>query len=227
MLGSIAPYTSSAVGKKFFQWLYENLKAKSQVKLRYDEYRSFVFVEDVVSVIKSILLSNIEELQTNIRSSSAQNNGCQGCHGVFNVGGPEGMSRLELAYILTKHLNIDLEVSSDDLKRIEGKIGHKELSESAHDNGTDTLLSEFFGEKIKRTSDKSNSKYISDELNKGGRDQWRVGLEGSKEIVSLAASPRCIIMDSSETERVFGVRFTSIAVAARAIIDVLSKELAL
>ena len=50
---------------------------------------------------------------------------CECSHGVFNVGGPDGLSRLELAYILARHLKVDLVLPEEDLKRIEDKVSSK------------------------------------------------------------------------------------------------------
>ena len=264
MLGSTSPYTSSSIGKKFFQWLYENLKSKSQVKLRYDEYRSFVYVEDVISIIESIVDSDVDVIRAAIANSSSgsmvprisrsvsgfvdviNSSGISSisisgecCHGVFNVGGPHGLSRLELAYILSKKLNIDLVLPEEDLKRIEDKVRSAERrsasassskGESSQENcdfidQTDKILAEFLaGHKQKLHGEVQSD--IGTEAGAAASSQWLVGVESSNEVTtSLVRSPRCIVMDSVETERVFGVKFTSIVDASGEIIQALTSVL--
>ena len=83
-------------GTKFMQFLFEALQKRETIGLRCDEIRSFVSVHDVVEIISRCLLR--EELTEYIRGKA------------FNVGGPEGLSRLDMARELAAISAVDLHV---------------------------------------------------------------------------------------------------------------------
>lgn len=80
------------VGAKFLEWLRGAMQRREYCGLRHDELRSFVYVEDVVDAIVALV------------------RGLQGVSGavdlgevvgrVLNMGGPRGLSRLDLALLL-------------------------------------------------------------------------------------------------------------------------------
>jgi dTDP-4-dehydrorhamnose reductase len=80
-------------GMKFLEWLYEAYKKKEYVGLRHDEYRSFVFVGDVVKVIVSVMKAAIGHSDSTKTIEAIDGR-------IFNVGGPKGLSRLELSRIV-------------------------------------------------------------------------------------------------------------------------------
>lgn len=80
-------------GTKFMQFLMEAFQKREVIGLRFDEVRSFVSVHDVVEVISRCLLSEYAE---KIRGKA------------FNVGGPEGLSRLDMAKILARSSGVEL-----------------------------------------------------------------------------------------------------------------------
>jgi dTDP-4-dehydrorhamnose reductase/selenocysteine lyase/cysteine desulfurase len=89
MVGPAFAYKNA--GTKFLQFLQNAYNAKQRLGLKDDEKRSFVYVQDVVNVI--IALSLPIESATSGSSAATR---------VLNVGGPEGLSRLELAALLCK-----------------------------------------------------------------------------------------------------------------------------
>lgn len=82
---------------KFYDFLRDSIDARKFIGLRSDEYRSFVNVDDVVCLIMKII--DIERAGTGLPT------------GVFNVGGPQGLSRLELAQCLAEVMGVEMEVA--------------------------------------------------------------------------------------------------------------------
>jgi len=89
------PFVFQPAGEKFLQWLYNAYTHRSYIGLKDDEIRSFVAVDDVVIVIEK-LTSMFFERNSKI-SWSPQ-------HRVLNVGGPHGLSRLQVAEILCQEM---------------------------------------------------------------------------------------------------------------------------
>jgi dTDP-4-dehydrorhamnose reductase len=86
-------------GGKFLDFLCNALESRSKCGLRHDEIRSFVSVEDVVKLIGTIV-------QQRVTYYGSGNMG-----GTFNVGGPEGLSRLQLAQKLAAAKKVAMLVS--------------------------------------------------------------------------------------------------------------------
>ena len=74
-------------GTKFLEWLYRACLRREYCGLRFDEHRSFVFVEDVVRIIMRLVRGDLS------RSDLED-------HRVLNVGGPRGLSRLDLGVLV-------------------------------------------------------------------------------------------------------------------------------
>ena len=85
---------------KFYDFLRDSIDARKFIGLRSDEYRSFVNVDDVVCLIMKII--DIERAGTGLPT------------GVFNVGGPQGLSRLELAQCLAEVMGVEMEVAESE-----------------------------------------------------------------------------------------------------------------
>lgn len=83
-------YAYQPAGCKFMQWLVESFRSRTVVGLRHDEIRSFVFVYDVTRLICQIILQHVSQPSGGHVS------------GVYNVGGPQGLSRLDLARIVAE-----------------------------------------------------------------------------------------------------------------------------
>lgn len=87
--------------------------------MRYDEVRSFVFVNDVVEIIIKCIISS---LLPNIDSITLNNFECWNIPNIsslqtdriFNVGGPVGLSRLDLAQILSNSKGVILNINNDN-----------------------------------------------------------------------------------------------------------------
>jgi selenocysteine lyase/cysteine desulfurase/dTDP-4-dehydrorhamnose reductase len=86
MLG--IPYVYAPAGEKFFEWLYNCFLQRKCIGLKDDEIRSFVYVEDV----SKFIIEKIGEFVEGILSPQLPK--------IFNIGGPVGLSRLDIAKIL-------------------------------------------------------------------------------------------------------------------------------
>lgn len=130
-------YKYMNVGCKFMQWLYESFTTKAFVGLRYDEIRSFVYVNDVTRLIEKIILLSLS------KSSMALG-------GVYNVGGPRGLSRLDLARVLSRCRGTDIIVvdrentsihSDDEAWRVYGVLNSEGVLASGIKNPRDVTMS--------------------------------------------------------------------------------------
>jgi selenocysteine lyase/cysteine desulfurase/dTDP-4-dehydrorhamnose reductase len=125
-------YVYQSAGEKFLQFLWGCYKDRKCIGLKYDEVRSFVHAEDVISVMKKLILSfwfqeNGEYHK--IRHSAR----------ILNVGGPKGVSRLELAQILATKLNTPFYVGEDH--NIESETNLEDRTCSTQDAWKVVLLS--------------------------------------------------------------------------------------
>lgn len=82
---------------KFLDFLYNSFRERITIGLRSDEIRSFVSLSDVVRLIRTIIL---DKSKTYTGEATR----------VFNVGGPEPLSRLQLGEKLAKHFGTRLVV---------------------------------------------------------------------------------------------------------------------
>eukprot|EP01039_Chlorochromonas_danica_P003813 gene3813-4163_t len=98
MIGAPAPYRDT--GEKFLSFLYLACEKRREVALRTFEKRSFVLVDDAIQVIRLLIHRNGE-----VWSNTAT---------IFNVGGPEGLSRLDVAKVIATALGKRLLVAQDD-----------------------------------------------------------------------------------------------------------------
>lgn len=92
-------FVFEANGCKFMQWLYESYRSREFVGLRDDEIRSFVYVDDIVKLIRNI----VHHFYNNDVFPS----------GIYNAGGPDGLSRLDLGRILAQADSNALEIIID------------------------------------------------------------------------------------------------------------------
>ena len=96
---SVVLRLSNMIGKgfgKFLDFLVGAVQERKSICLRNDEVRSFVSLSDVVKIIRFIVL---DKGRTFIGGNSGR---------IFNVGGPEALSRLQLGEIVARHLGVRL-----------------------------------------------------------------------------------------------------------------------
>ena len=93
-------YQYEKVGCKFLQFLIEKLATKEYLGLFHDQVRSFVFVKDV-----ACLISRTVDMYLSTVPFDKQ--------GVYNVGGPNGCSRVDLARELCTVTNTPFVVHED------------------------------------------------------------------------------------------------------------------
>jgi len=111
-------YCYEQVGGKFLQWLRGAVESKEYCGLFHDQFRSFVSVLDVASLVSKIVQSYLHQYMSIPISSADGSCGHAECklHGVFNVGGPRGCSRLDLARILCRSTETPLEIHEEKLE---------------------------------------------------------------------------------------------------------------
>lgn len=85
IVGPQHPYGSSGGGAKFLQWLDSRLRADEQTKLFQDEYRNYVWVEDLVAVAVKL----IEDFPS-----------VKPPHSLMHCGGPDALNRVQVAEAL-------------------------------------------------------------------------------------------------------------------------------
>ena len=101
MIGPAAPFRSSG-SPKFYEFLFKNLKDNISLDLKNDEARSFVYVNDVISVVDSLLLKFCENNDFSFPR-------------VYNVGGPEALTRVDMARLLANAEGIPLTIHRWDI----------------------------------------------------------------------------------------------------------------
>jgi len=91
-------------GTKFLQWLQEACAQRERVGLRCDEVRSFVDVHDVIEVIRIIIERRHCESSSHgvVVDEGGSRTWSSSSRGVFNMGGPRAMSRLEMARLVAR-----------------------------------------------------------------------------------------------------------------------------
>jgi len=97
-------------GQKFLQWVVDCCDKRLSVGLRVDEMRSFVYVSDVVSIFLQCICDHF--CPTPVPGSPKSPSSKRGC--IFNIGGPVGHSRLEVAREVAKRKQISLVVHNDE-----------------------------------------------------------------------------------------------------------------
>lgn len=102
MLGPACAYKTTG-NTKFLQWLYGAFQRREYLGLRFDELRSFVFIDDVVLLLLKLVEFGAKDYY------SRTLDGLRNILGrVFNVGGPKGLSRLNLAEIIAESYGASL-----------------------------------------------------------------------------------------------------------------------
>ena len=124
------PYAYKEYGKKFLQWLFECFEKRDYIGLRCDEFRSFVSVFDVIHVICSLIcikyglpryspptdVSNYNTIELEVKSTLDIFSSNDVSDRVLNVGGPHGLSRLDVARLVANSMGSDFMVESETSK---------------------------------------------------------------------------------------------------------------
>ena len=108
MIGPSFVYKSYG-GDKFLQWLHKAFRQRSFIGLKDREVRSFVWVQDVVTLIHSIIELYLRDQETH---DSALDAIVLRSGKIYNAGGPTALSRLAVAAQLCSSLGVDLQVVS-------------------------------------------------------------------------------------------------------------------
>ena len=105
---------------KFMEWLFTAFKKRDYLDFRHDEIRSFMFVNDVVDIIANIVAAAEQShfqargdaSSTNKRSKGTNLDLSQVYGQVFNVGGPRGLSRLDIAAMVAEACNVEAKIGT-------------------------------------------------------------------------------------------------------------------
>jgi nucleoside-diphosphate-sugar epimerase len=116
MVGPPFIYTFS--GAKFLQFLYEAFARREYLGLRYDEIRSFVYIGDVVYILLKCVELTCKNLFRNGEMFDPNDLLDNYTNRIYNVGGPDGLSRLDMASLLVGCKNMKLYITNRD--EIEG-----------------------------------------------------------------------------------------------------------
>jgi dTDP-4-dehydrorhamnose reductase len=119
MIGASPPFHSAP--PKFLQFLETFLVHRRALDMKNDEFRSFVSVYDVIFVMKSIMSLSISGRKDQNGPIDRSVHPCFEEGGsVYNCGGPDCLSRLDLAIVLAEVTATPVEVSETegDVKKI-------------------------------------------------------------------------------------------------------------
>lgn len=110
------PYVYRFCGEKFMQFLYKSYNQSPRVYLglKTDEIRCFVYVQDVNQIITQLIAGHFRITDcTSLLDTALSGGDCKRPrreNRVLNVGGPKGLSRLQVAEALCKAQDCVLEV---------------------------------------------------------------------------------------------------------------------
>jgi dTDP-4-dehydrorhamnose reductase len=129
------PFRFERGGCKFLEWLIDMFTKKEFVGLRHDEIRSFVSVEDVALCFRAALLRHFPETcGTDTSNTSNVESSTPLPKGVYNIGGPEGLSRLQLGRIVATEMGGSLRV----VLRKEEDGQNEQAASDGDDDGDDS-----------------------------------------------------------------------------------------
>ena len=94
-------YCFSPKGTKFLQFLINACTKREKIGLRHDEIRSFVSVLEVTFTFIQAMIMHFTLEKTK-----------KSC--IYNVGGPYGLSRVDLARYVAEAMNVDIFVHKDE-----------------------------------------------------------------------------------------------------------------
>lgn len=115
-LGALSPFRPAGI--KFLEFLENAAFERKSIDLKNDEYRSFVDVRDVVRIILKIVGSSASDPLIGA---------------VYNVGGPKGMNRVDLAIAVAHGRGIPIQIFDAREKIIYSTVGQFESSERSWD----------------------------------------------------------------------------------------------
>jgi dTDP-4-dehydrorhamnose reductase len=99
-------------GGKFLQWVVQCCAARSPVGLRHDERRSFVSVNDVAETFISVIVSQFNPSPVVGSPKSKSPSSKRGS--IYNIGGPSGLSRLDVAKAVASRMSVSLIEHNDE-----------------------------------------------------------------------------------------------------------------
>lgn len=95
-------------GTKFLQWIQNNVEHRVCITLKNDEIRSFVSVYDVIKVISAVVGDDVHH------KFEESDNSALVCkifdQKVYNIGGPQPLSRLDFANIVSGSMNVSMKL---------------------------------------------------------------------------------------------------------------------
>ena len=188
-----APYKYNPAGAKFLEWVYGAFSRREFIGLKEQEIRSFVYVQDVVDVILRLME----------RFSTGGSDSVGSVSGIYNVGGPVPLSRLDVARSLCSVLGCEINVTAAPSMSImvrEAPNVNAPWKVYVMDGNSTTTSGASSG----FVSVVANNTSVNTTLVQASPGTVPVAVQGE------LRSPRDISMDSTATEQTLGVVFTPI-----------------
>ena len=190
MIGPSCVFQRPAGGAKFLQFLNEAFQSRQFIGLKADERRSFVFVGDVVDVFLALVIRHRDLHRAGV-VLGADSLRASASSRILNVGGPESLSRLDLAVMLSKEMGVEILVYR--MKDFKVKLDTNASSGTGAGAGSD-------GGKMVDKSTPWEVYTIANDPPKAGE----------------LKSPKDITMDSSSTEKLLKLEFRKLQPLLRA-----------
>ena len=100
---------------KFMEWLYTVFTQRKYLDFRHDEIRSFVYINDVVDLLSNLISSSVCSLSGSSSPTHEPAVDLSKVYGRrFNVGGPRGLSRLDIATLVAKSSGVDVQIGTEN-----------------------------------------------------------------------------------------------------------------
>lgn len=219
VVGPGEPFAALAGPGKFLQFLHSAYRSRQFIGLKADERRSFVWLGDVLAVCEALLRRHCprgpglveqgeEEGEGKEEGEAAGAGGLPRSSRLLNVGGPDSLSRLDLAQLLCGQVGGQLVVYRMRLGDFSVKLDTLRTSPAAEGS----LLSSSSSTAAAATTTTATSTAtpsavwevysMSDPLNNAAKNS--AAISSSSELVS----PKDVSMDSSATEKLLDLQFS-------------------
>jgi hypothetical protein len=190
------PYVYNPAGCKFLEWVNGAFTRREFIGLKEREIRSFVYVRDVVEVVRRLMTGHVGCERDVLWPTSA----VSGL--VLNVGGPQGLSRLAVARTLCEAAGAKLVLAASPGSTAADGEGVRQEAGDADGGAKDWAVYVMDSEPP-----------VPSAAATGGSASGGSSSVGSAGSAGELVSPRDISMDCADTERLVGMRFTAVDAA--------------
>jgi dTDP-4-dehydrorhamnose reductase len=198
-------YQYNPCGEKFLEFLSKAFQKKEFIGLKSDEIRCFVNVEDVVELI----LRMMERYFTHFQKDSSSNWMPDSTGRIYNVGGPVGLSRVDLAETLCKLYQTNLIIFKDRAHYAlhagsaekDAQVEGEEDASFNENNWKVFLMPSSTASLPPTTPNEKNNNYDNNDNNNNSNSSVVITSAGS------VINPRDISMNIQKTEKDWGIQF--------------------